>query len=414
MTRSHRGAVAMVATWFLFAALLLLCGAALAEGDKPAAPDEYERGPHRGRMLREGDFAIEVTIFETGVPPQFRLYAYEKDKPVDPAQVQVTMELTRLGGQVDRFTFKPEGDHLTGSSRVVEPHSFDVKVSAGYGGKSHQWTYESYEGRTRIEPAVAEAAGIKTELTGPATIRDELHLMGVVAIDENRQARVKARFPGLVRDVRVGLGDTVTAGQALATIESNESLRAYTVTSPIAGVVTARSTNAGDVAGDAVLFEVTDLTQVWVNLHAFGAGAGKLQPGQPVTIRSSVGELDAQATLDRVLPIADAGSQSVTARVRLPNDGRWRPGLAVSADVVVGTRDVPLAVKVAGLQRFRDFTVVFTRVGDTYEVRMLELGARDAESVEVLDGIAPGVPYVTGQSFLIKADVDKAGASHDH
>lgn len=414
MTISNRGVVAMLATWFFFAAALLVCGNALAEGDKPAASDEYERGPHRGRMLREGDFAIEVTIFETGVPPQFRLYAYEKDKPVDPAQVQVTVELTRLGGQVDRFTFKPEGDHLTGSGRVIEPHSFDVKVSASYGGKSHQWSYDSYEGRTRIEPAVAEAAGIKTELTGPATIRDELHLMGLVAIDENRQARVRARFPGLVREVRAGLGDTVTAGQALATVESNESLRAYTVTSPIAGVVTARSTNAGDVAGDTVLFEITDLTQVWVDLHAFGAGASKLQAGQPVTIRSSFGELEAEATLDRVLPIAAAGSQSVTARVRLPNDGRWRPGLAVSADVVVGTKDVPLAVKVAGLQRFRDFTVVFTQVGDTYEVRMLELGARDGEHVEVLEGIAPGIPYVTEQSFLIKADVDKSGASHDH
>ncbi|TDR45580.1 cobalt-zinc-cadmium efflux system membrane fusion protein [Tahibacter aquaticus] len=413
MTVSHRGVVATLATWFFFAALLL-CGGAIAEGEKPAASDDYERGPHRGRMLREGDFAIEVTIFETGVPPQFRLYAYEKDKPIDPAQVQVTVELTRLGGQVDRFTFKAEGDHLTGSARVIEPHSFDVKVSASYGGKSHQWSYDSYEGRTRIEPAVAEAAGIKTELTGPATIRDELHLMGVVAIDENRQARVRARFPGLVREVRAGLGDTVTAGQALATVESNESLRAYTVTSPIAGVVTARSTNAGDVAGDSVLFEITDLTQVWVDLHAFGTGASKLQPGQPVTIRSSFGELEAEATLDRVLPIAAAGSQSVTARVRLPNDGRWRPGLAVSADVVVGTRDVPLAVKVAGLQRFRDFTVVFTQVGGTYEVRMLELGARDGESVEVLEGIAPGIPYVTEQSFLIKADIDKSGASHDH
>jgi cobalt-zinc-cadmium efflux system membrane fusion protein len=45
---------------------------------------------------------------------------------------------------------------------------------------------------------------------------------------------------------------------------------------------------------------------------------------------------------------------------------------------------------------------------------MLELGERDGEWVEVLGGIDPGTPYVVEQSFLIKADIEKSGASHDH
>lgn len=414
MITTFRFAAARFAVLVVLALAAMPVTTALAGSEAPAA-EAFERGPHRGRMLRDGDFAIEVTIFETGVPPQFRLYAYRSDKPLPPAEVHTTVELIRLGGQTDRFTFTPEADHLTGSGTVHEPHSFDVKVAATYAGQSHQWTYDSYEGRTTIPTAVADASGVKTDLAGPATIRDEVRLLGVVAIDENRRARVKARFAGLVREVRAGLGDVVTAGQTLATVESNESLKSYAVTAPIAGVVTARSTNVGDVAGDAVLFEITDLSQVWIDLHAFGGSAARLQSGQPVTVRSAFGELSAEATLDRVLPIAAAGSQSVIARVRLPNaDSHWRPGLAVSADVVVATREVPLAVKVAGLQRFRDFTVVFAQVGDTYEVRMLELGARDPDSVEVLEGIAPGTRYVTGQSFLIKADVEKSGASHDH
>jgi cobalt-zinc-cadmium efflux system membrane fusion protein len=414
MMMPFRSAAARIAALVFLALVLLPMAASLAESEAPAQ-EAFERGPHRGRLLRDGDFALEVTIFETGVPPQFRLYAYRGDKPLSPGEVQATVELTRLGGQVDRFTFAPEADHLTGSSIVHEPHSFDVKVAATHAGKSHQWTYDSYEGRTTIAVAVAEASGVKTDVAGPATIRDEVRLMGTVAVDENRRARVKARFAGLVREVRVGLGDTVTAGQTLATVESNESLKSYAVTAPIAGVVTARSTNVGDVAGDAALFEITDLSQIWIDLHAFGGSAARLQPGQPITVRAAFGELSAEATLDRVLPIAAADSQSVIARVRLPNaDNGWRPGLAVSADVVVATREVPLAVKVAGLQRFRDFTVVFAQIGDTYEVRMLELGARDADAVEVLEGIALGTRYVTEQSFLIKADIDKSGASHDH
>ena len=75
---------------------------------------------------------------------------------------------------------------------------------------------------------------------------------------------------------------------------------------------------------------------------------------------------------------------------------------------------VPLAVKESGLQRFRDFTVVFAQVGDTYEVRMLELGKRDGQLVEVLGGLKPGTRYVSEQSYLIRADIEKSGASHDH
>ncbi|ODU33477.1 MAG: HlyD family secretion protein [Lysobacterales bacterium 69-70] len=403
---------AAMAAAVVLSTLTSLPANAEAEGPKT---EEFERGPHRGRMLRDGDFALEVTIFETGVPPQFRLYAYRGDKPLPPADVQAGIELTRLGGQVDRFTFAPEGDHLTGSGTVHEPHSFDVKVTATQAGKPHQWAYDSYEGRTTIPAAVAATAGVKTDVAGPATIRDPVHLMGTVAVDENRRAQVRARFAGLVREVRAGLGDTVGVGQTLAIVESNESLKSYAVTAPIAGVVTARRTNVGDVAGDSALFEITDLDQVWIDLHAFGATAARLRAGQLVTVRSAFDDLSIDATLDRVLPIAATDSQSTIARVRVANpDGRWRPGLAVSADVVVATREVPLAVKVSGLQRFRDFTVVFAQVGDTYEVRMLELGARDGEAAEVLEGIAPGARYVTQQSFLIKADIDKSGASHDH
>ena len=57
---------------------------------------------------------------------------------------------------------------------------------------------------------------------------------------------------------------------------------------------------------------------------------------------------------------------------------------------------------------------MFAKVGDTYEVRMLELGASDRDRVEVLEGIAAGTEYAVEQSFLIKADIEKSGASHDH
>jgi cobalt-zinc-cadmium efflux system membrane fusion protein len=55
-----------------------------------------------------------------------------------------------------------------------------------------------------------------------------------------------------------------------------------------------------------------------------------------------------------------------------------------------------------------------SRFDETYEVRMLTLGKRDDQWVEVIEGLKPGTEYVTGNSFLIKADIEKSGASHDH
>lgn len=400
------------------ALLLVACGGSAppepaGEGHAAAAP-EFERGPHRGRLLRDGDFALEITIFETNVPPQFHLYAYQGDKPINLAQVQATIELRRLDGEVNRFTFKPEKDYLAGSATVVEPHSFDVKVEASHAGKVHQWAFASYEGRATIPAAVAADAGVKVEAAGPAVIRDNVQLVGNVELDANRRADIRARFPGIVRTVHVQQGQRVRRGQALLTIEGNDSMRTYSVTAPFDGVVLARNTNVGDVADGNVLIEMADLSRVWVELHAIGEAASRLRAGQAVRIKSATGDAEAKTTIDTLLPVATRG-QSVVLRASLANpDGRWRPGMTVSAEVTVAEKKVPLAVRESGLQRFRDFTVVFAQVGETYEVRMLELGARDGEFVEVLGGLKPGTSYVAEQSFLIKADIEKSGASHDH
>ena len=90
------------------------------------------------------------------------------------------------------------------------------------------------------------------------------------------------------------------------------------------------------------------------------------------------------------------------------------PGLLVAGDIVVEAVEAPLAVDNRALQSFRDWTVVFIQVDDTYEIRPLELGRSDGHFTEVLDGLQAGDRYVVENSYLIKADIEKSGASHDH
>ncbi|AER56361.1 putative cation efflux system protein [Pseudoxanthomonas spadix BD-a59] len=401
----------------LSGALLSACGGteppgATEHASAPAA--EYERGPHRGRMLRDGNFALEVTVYETNVEPHYRLYAYLDDRPLPPGEVQARIRIKRLDGEQTDFQFVPEQDHLKGSATLAEPHSFDVQVQATHAGKRSSWQFASYEGRVSIPAKVAEAAGIKTEVAGPGVIKDNISLMGVIVQDANRHAQVKARFPGVVRAVNVRQGDRVRRGQTLVVVEGNDSMRTYPVSAPFDGVVLVRQASVGEVTGSDALMEIADLSRVWVELHTIGKDAARLEPGQAVSIRAATTDATVQARIDSLLPLATVG-QSVVARVSIPNqDGSWRPGMVVSAEVSVASTQAQLTVLESGLQRFRDFTVVFAQVGDTYEVRMLELGARDGERVEVLGGLKPGTRYVSQQSFLIKADIEKSGASHDH
>lgn len=380
---------------------------------EPAA-EAVVKGPHNGRMLVDGPFALELAIFESGVAPEYHAWPTLDGKPVPLDQVDLTVELTRLGNKIDRFRFAPQADYLRGDGVVREPHSFVVTVNAAHAGKTHEWTFDSFEGRTKIAPDIAEAAGIRTEVAGQAKLVESLSLYGRVAPDLTRQREVSARFPGLIRTVQKKPGDNVRAGEALATVESNESLETYTVTAPIAGIITARDANPGEQSADRALFTIMDPTSVWAELSVFPRDRARVRPGAIVHIRAADSDSSAQGKIERV-DIQAGANQTVTARVSLDNaKGEFFPGSFVTADVAVAERSVPLAVKTIGLQPFRDFTVVFEQVGDSYEVRMLELGEQRGEWAEVLGGLAPGAHYVTENSYLIKADVEKSGASHDH
>jgi len=405
----------------LFTILVVGCGnqqeSGSGEGHGAAANEapDFERGPHNGRLLRDGDFALEVTIFETGVPPEFRLYPYQNDQLIAPDAVNLTIDLGRLGDQVDKFEFYSEGEFLRGDGIVTEPHSFDVTVYAEHSGSRSQWHYESYEGRTQIEPGVAQAMGIDVAPATSAVIRERIELQGAVLPHPNAVTEVRGRFPGLVQSLQKVVGDGVRQGEALASVQSNASMQTYVVTAPRDGTVIARDASVGSESSDNALYVIADMSQLVADFKVYGSDLGKIAVGHTVLVSSLDGETTIVGTIERILPTLDANSRAATARVLLTDVGSdWRPGQFVQGLAVIAEHEVSLAVRISGLQSFRDFTVVYALVEDTYEVRMLELGRRDGEFVEVLGGLQQGTTYVSNNSYLVKADIEKSGASHDH
>ncbi len=381
-----------------------------------AAATEAAKGPHGGRLLSEGDFGTEVTIFERGVPPEFRVFFYEKGKPIDPAAVKLTIELHRFGGHVDKIGFTKREDYLLGDTEIVEPHSFDVKVMAEHKGESSRWEYDSYEGRTTMTTEAVKNSGIVIETAGPAKIKTTIKVNGRVQPNEDHMTHVIPRYPGIVKKINKRLGDTVAKDEVVAVVESNESLQPYEVKSPIAGTVIKKDVTSGDFVKEGnVIYMVANLSTVWVDLNVPQRDFDKLKSGQAVVISTGEGRSSAPGTISYISPFGAEDTQTMLARVELPNpNGLWRPGLFVTGEIVVEEADVPVAVKAGALQTFRDWDVVFMADGGMFEIAILELGRRDGEWAEVVSGLSAGQKYATENSFIIKADILKSGASHDH
>ncbi|HEU4602205.1 MAG TPA: efflux RND transporter periplasmic adaptor subunit [Steroidobacteraceae bacterium] len=265
-----------------------------------------------------------------------------------------------------------------------------------------------------ISPQIAEQVGIETTEAKASPIRTTLTLFGSVQTEPKNVGEVAARYPGVIRNVIHEIGDRVRAGEPLAKVESNESLQVYSVTAPIAGVVTQRHANPGEVAGSEPLFEIVDTSKVRVDLTVFPQDRAKLKIGQQVRVASTDADTQSQGTLTYISPVGSAQTQSVIARVSLDNrEGRWAPGQFVTADVLLDESTAQVAVQPTAIQQVKGRPVVFVQTPQGFSARPIEIGRRSSEAVEIKQGLEAGERYAANNTFLLKAELLKSEAEAD-
>lgn len=456
-------------------------------GTHEDAMAENKKGPHGGRLFASDNLALELTIFEQGVPPQFRLYTYQNGKPTDPAQTKATVTLARLGQPPQVFKFARENDYLKGDAVVSEPHSFNIKIAAQSGDKSFAFEYEQVEARVTMSDAQLKSNGVELGIAGPARIKTTLELIGEVRLNEDKTVRIVPRMNGLVESVSANAGDRVRKGQVVAVVSSQSladqrsellaaqkrlelarttmerekrlweekisaeqdylqarqllqeaeiaeqsarqklaslgtalpssgNLTRYEIRSPIDGVVTDKKIAVGEVLKeDSTIFVVADMSSVWVDATVYAKDLNQVKIGQRATVKATAFDAEASGSIRYVGSVVGDQTRTALARLVLPNPkGIWRPGLPVNVLLVANEVMVPVAVAADAIQSLRDWSVVFGRYGDQFEARPLTLGRRDGTMVEVLEGLTAGERYASRNSYLIKADLGKSGASHDH
>lgn len=300
---------------------------------------------------------------------------------------------------------------IGGGIYLSQPHEHGKGEEHSHAEGGHEEEADTAE----ILPEAIKSAGIEIAEVGSATINETVKLSGRITLNQNKTAAVKARFPGIVRSVRKAQGDNVAVGEVLATVESNESLQVYTVTSPIAGVVLARNSNVGDVAESEPMFTVADISELWVELHVFSQDAANVKAGQEVIISSTEGQQLQRANIVAMLPMTEASTQTLVARATVKNlDSHWLPGMAVRGDVVVSSKDAEIAVKASAIQRMENKQVVFVQHGNNYTARQVKTEASDTQWTEIIEGVKAGEKYVSDGSFIIKAEIGKSEAEHAH
>jgi len=186
------------------------------------AAEKGDRGPHGGRVFSDGGLRLEVTIFEQGVPPQFRVYVTDdRGKPIPAEEMLLTIELLRLD-RTDVINFKPSGPYLLGDKTVEEPHSFEVTILVEWQGKKFEWKFSQIEARTELSDEAIKNAGISLAAAGPVTLENIVRLTGEIGLNEEKVVHVIPRLDGVARKIYKDLGDRVRKGEILAILESRE------------------------------------------------------------------------------------------------------------------------------------------------------------------------------------------------
>ena len=197
--------------------------------------------------------------------------------------------------------------------------------------------------------------------------------------------------------------------QSLLKLKEPPRLMSYL--SPVTGVITEKKALQGlrFRSGDT-LYQITDLSTVWVLAEVFEQDMVGVRVGQKVGVSVDAYPNSIQdGRIAYIYPTANPQTRSTTVRVEVANpDGRLRPGMfaRLKTTAQAGGPDekvlmVPLSAVIDSGSRQR----VFVQEGEgRYVAREVRLGMRGDDHVQVLEGVREGEKVVVTGNFLIDSE----------
>ena len=353
---------------------------------------------------------------------------------------------------------------LPDTSPVPRKDSMGMDYIAVYAGDE---TSPAGEAGVSISSDKVQKLGVRTELAALRELPRSVRAAGRIEVDERRLYAVSTRFDGWIEKLHVAAGgQPVVRGQPLAEVYSpelvsaqkeyllavhgkqalaeagaeaqrsmqqlaeaslarlrnweisaeqisrlragGEAQRLLTLRSPAAGVVVDKKAVAGMrfTAGE-MLYQVADLSSVWAIADVFEQDIAHLRVGQPATVRiNAFPDKVFTGRVAYIYPMLKAETRSVPVRVELANPGGLlRPAMYATLELSASSSGRVLTVPVSAVIDSGVRRIVLVQSGEgRFSPRVVRLGTRAGEHVEVIDGLRAGEAVVVAANFLIDAE----------
>jgi Cu(I)/Ag(I) efflux system membrane fusion protein len=194
--------------------------------------------------------------------------------------------------------------------------------------------------------------------------------------------------------------------------ETGKTMRTMTLVSPLDGTVVQKNAIQGmRVMPGEKLFDIADLSTVWITADLYEQDLALITPGETARISLSVlpGK-ELSAKIEFVNPTLTGDARTVKVRMTVPNPGgRLKPQMFANVDIKVGMGN-RLAVPDDSVLDTGTRQIVYVDKGEGYfEPREVKLGTRADGYREVLSGLKSGEKVARSATFLIDSEAQLKG-----
>lgn len=327
-------------------------------------------------------------------------------EPASPNQVRISTEkIQKLGVRTEAAAMRLLGKTVRAAGRIEPDERRVFAVTA---------KFEGYVERLHVNAtgqAVAKGQPL-FEVYSPELVSAQREYAIAVQGAQSMQAAGSESAAGMKQLADSALARLrnwdLSADDVAALARSGETKRTVTLRSPVAGIVTEKRAFQGMrfMPGEA-LYQVTDLSSVWVVADVFEQDIGLVKTGAKasVTLPAFPGQTFG-GTITYVYPTLKAETRTVPVRIELANPKQLlKPAMFAQVDVQLGTASPVLTVPDSAVIDSGKRQIVLVQRGEgRFEPREVKTGARGDNVVEVLEGLKDGEEVVVAANFLIDAE----------
>jgi cobalt-zinc-cadmium efflux system membrane fusion protein len=207
-------------------------------------------------------------------------------------------------------------------------------------------------------------------------------------------------------------------------LEENGTLNPrLSVRSPISGQVIEREVTLGELVSPdkEALAVIADMSTLWVVADVPEAKLNEVTVGSEARVQSAATTRPFIGRVTHIAPQIDTNTRTGKVRIEVSNPKGFRPGMFARAELSGGgegaAAEPVLAVPDEAVQTVEGSPAVFIPVKgeeNTFAKRAISIGTPVGGYVPVVNGLAEGDSIVIGGSFILKADLGKSGAAHEH